>query len=368
MTAAGAPHASALVRAPEKIRNRPWGNWTAVIYRGVRTVVRSECRSARGGPDGRSRRRQAAAARPLSARLEPDEISRPPATGDHGGGLVGEDTGDGEACRPAKFAPETTKAVAAVEASLSDDDYDNVQQRAMAENLARREADRELISVLAKVGFTGPAQEMFEAELAAYGYPVMMAWTRTGEIIRRCAQKGRPLGITDTGAGWSRDDRCELSTETVARALDFFRTKVLIPGTWDHTRGATIKTYFVGACLFQFPNVYHRWDTERRNWQARCTPVIDDPDDPAGLHELPSGDSTEGQALARRELQLVMADLEENYPDLRRIVGLELQGYTDAQAAAELGISARAIEGQWYRYRCRRERRNGEEEGETHSE
>jgi hypothetical protein len=54
--------------------------------------------------------------------------------------------------------------------------------------------------------------------------------------------EGRPLGITDTGAGWSRDDRCELSTETVARALDFFRRKVLQAGAWDHTLGATIRS------------------------------------------------------------------------------------------------------------------------------
>jgi hypothetical protein len=297
----------------------------------------------------------------FSARLEPDEISRPSTTEDSGVGLVGDDIGDGEACRPTEFAPETGEYVAALEASLSDDDYDSPQQRAIAENHARREADRELISALAKAGFTGPAQEMFEAELAAYGYPVMMAWTRTGEIIRKCAEKGRPLGITDTGTGWSRDDRCELSTETVARALVYFRKKVLLPGTWDHARGATIKTYFVGACLFQFPNVYHRWNTERCNWQVRCTPVVDDPEDPAGLRELPGRDSTDEQAIARRELQLVMADLEENYPDLWRIVELKLQGFTDAQAAEQLGLSARAVEGQWYRFR--KDRRNNAEGG-----
>ncbi|MGO9189561.1 MAG: hypothetical protein ACLP8X_14015 [Streptosporangiaceae bacterium] len=53
--------------------------------------------------------------------------------------------------------------MAALEASLCEDDYESAQQQAMAENLARREADQELISALALTGFTGPAQEMFEA-------------------------------------------------------------------------------------------------------------------------------------------------------------------------------------------------------------
>jgi len=297
----------------------------------------------------------------FSARIEPEDKSRPSITEAPQGGLAAADTGDGESCSPTAFAPETEESVAALEASLCKDDYESTQQRAMAENLARREADRELISALARVGFTGPTQEMFEAELAAYTYPVMMAWTRTGEIIKRCKQKGRPLGICDTDAGWSRDDRCELSTETVARALVFFRKKVLLAGVWDHTRGATIKTYFVGACLFQFPNVYQRWNTERRSWQDRCAVVVDDPEDPAGLRRLGSDDNTEEHAIARHQLQQVMTELKDSYPDLRQVVQLQLLGYTCAQAAAHLGLSARAIEGQWYRFR--KQSRSNDEEG-----
>jgi hypothetical protein len=47
---------------------------------------------------------------------------------------------------------------------------------------------------------------------------------------------GRPLSIPSGGLGWSREDRSELSTETVARAVNFFREKVLRTGTWDHAR------------------------------------------------------------------------------------------------------------------------------------
>jgi len=33
--------------------------------------------------------------------------------------------------------------------------------------------------------------------------------------------------------------------------------------------------------LFQFPNVYQRWNNEHRGWQDRCVMVVDDPEDPA---------------------------------------------------------------------------------------
>ena len=141
----------------------------------------------------------------------------------------------------------------ALEESLCEDDYDSPQQQAIAGNLARREEDRELIAKLAKSNFEGPSQELFEAELAAYGYPVMMAWTRTGEIVKKTAGKGRPLSVPNGGLGWSREDRSELSSETVARAVDFFREKILRAGTWDYTRGATIKTYFVGRACSSSP-------------------------------------------------------------------------------------------------------------------
>jgi len=266
-------------------------------------------------------------------------------------GAGGEEPG-----RASAFAPMTEEDLAAVEESVCDEDYDDARQQVIAENLARREEDRELIARLAKSGFEGPGQELFEAELAAYGYPVMMAWTRSGEIIRKTAEKGRPLSIPRDGPGWSREDRSELSAETVGRALALFREKVLRAGAWDHTRGATIKTYFMGACLFQFPNVYQVWQAERRRWNRHPAVSIDDPGGPGLLDQVPGGEDTEHRAIARHQLQQVMAELAGQYPDLHQVVVLWLDGCTDAQAARKLGSSPRKIEGQWRRWRRGRRR------------
>ena len=119
-----------------------------------------------------------------SARIEPETEGRPSITEAPDGRPAAPDTGGEESCRSPAFTPETPECVAALEQSLCQEDYESPQQQAMAENLARREADHELISTLARSGFAGPAQDvMFEAELAAYGYPVMMAWTRTGGLL-----------------------------------------------------------------------------------------------------------------------------------------------------------------------------------------
>jgi hypothetical protein len=61
----------------------------------------------------------------------------------------------------------------------------------------------------------------------------------------------------------SLDDALELSCETVAEAIRCFRERVLIPGKWDPTRKASLRTFFVGQCILQFPNIYRRWNTEQ---------------------------------------------------------------------------------------------------------
>jgi DNA-directed RNA polymerase specialized sigma24 family protein len=238
------------------------------------------------------------------------------------------------------------------------------QQSDLAQNLARRAADSRLVEYLRDRRFQGPAQDRLEAALAAYGYSVMMAWTRTGEIFKKVAEKGRPVAILGSGAGWSYDDRAELSAETVAHALVFFRTQILQAGRWDPGRGATIKTYFIGACLHQFPNVYMRWDRERRRWHDNVLMMLDDPDDPVGLREVPGHDDPADTVLGGLQRDQILAELAVRDPVLRRAVLLRHNGFSDAEAAKLLGLTSRALEGRWYRF-ARDLRRRGEEGRQT---
>jgi DNA-directed RNA polymerase specialized sigma24 family protein len=270
---------------------------------------------------------------------------------------LGQEAGDGGS---GGFEPISHEYAVLLEDSICADGDGASRQSDLAQNLARRAADSRLVEYLRERRFQGRTQDRLEAALAAYGYSVMMAWTRTGEIFKKVAEKGRPLAILGSGTGWSYDDRAELSAETVAHALVFFRTQVLQAGRWDPSGGATIKTYFIGACLHQFPNVYMRWDRERRRWRDNVSMMLDDPDDPSGLREIPGHDDPADTVLGELERDQILAQLAARDPVLRRAVLLRHNGFSDVEAAKLLGLTPRALEGRWYRF-ARDLRRRGEE-------
>jgi hypothetical protein len=92
-------------------------------------------------------------------------------------------------------------------------------------------------------------------------------------IFERCRSKGFG-GLPTFDRPFTDDEVAELANETVAKALAHFRRDVLMKGKWDHRRGATLRTYFIGQCLIRFPNIYRRWWAgENRN---RGLLIVDD--------------------------------------------------------------------------------------------
>lgn len=235
-----------------------------------------------------------------------------------------------------------------LERELTGDDLsspDDPAARARVENAKRLLADRALAAELAMAGFAGPVFEVAETEFAAYGIAVMMAWMRTGQIFRKCRDTGRP--VRDQRLQWSRDDRLEIAIETTARALRHFVDQVLRPGKWDPCRGATLRTFFVGACLLQFTNVFELWATEQRHW-AQVNDGESIPDDAAGRTDLQWTDPTGGAAVRRRTAQEQLNRIPD--PKTRRAAWLVLgHGASHAEAGEAVGLSAAAVEGRLYR-------------------
>lgn len=241
----------------------------------------------------------------------------------------------------------------AEQAVLGDQSLNEEARRAAGRainSLTRRQRDLEKINDLALGGFEGPDYEMFAGELAAYGYTILASWMRRGLIYQHCADRGRPVGATEAERGElaSDPDQCEeLAMETAAVSLTFFRDRVLLRQRWDVTAGATIATYFVGACLLQFPGVFRRWRGERQRWRDGLAQVAIDLGVNRGLGSDP-GQDPQNVVIGTTT---VMDELNSMPAELGKAVALVLDGGTFAEAAAMLGTSARAIEGQLYRYR-----------------
>ena len=164
----------------------------------------------------------------------------------------------------------------AVECEIGDEDLvvpGDPRERARVDNAERRiSADRDpVVTTRRGAGFAGPAglEVTVNGVRRVRGRDVSWPWTRTGEIARKCLDRGRPLpGADRVMAAWSRDDRLEIAVEATARALRYFVEDVLKAGRWNYRRGATLRTFFVGACLLQFPNVYEVWVNEQKRWDA----------------------------------------------------------------------------------------------------
>ena len=82
-----------------------------------------------------------------------------------------------------------------------------------------------------------------------------MALLRSGYIFARCREIDLYLTVRRIPAR----DREELALETLERALPWFKAKGLEQGGWRPELGASLKTYFTRALLYQFANVWRKY-------------------------------------------------------------------------------------------------------------
>jgi hypothetical protein len=198
--------------------------------------------------------------------------------------------------------------------------------------------DQRLCQVLATQDFEGPIWDRFQDALTRYGIQVLRSWLGTGLIFRRCEERGLP---TRGPQRLSADERLELAALTVAESIVIFREKALREGAWDSDRGASLRTYFVGRCLLQFPRIYERW--------LRSERILELVDDPEQLEHVDPGPGPEAQAELR--LMLAAALAAPGVLKVAKVLVLLEAGYGQAEAARRLGMSIGAIESLLYRHR-----------------
>lgn len=203
---------------------------------------------------------------------------------------------------------------------------------------ARLQADREILADLTAARFQGELWNEFVDVLARYGLAVIRGWLRTRQIRAKCQGRGLaapdlPLHVTDdpVAAG-------SIANEVVARAIVKFRDDVLAKGKWNPDRPgrvASLKTFFIGQCLIQYPNAARAWLTEqeqapallREDELAIAAPLALEPATETAIRDVTASALQHGATNERAA----------------RILALDSLGYSRKDIAAELGSSPDSV-------------------------
>lgn len=222
------------------------------------------------------------------------------------------------------------------------------------ERIAQIEVDRRMVELLASTGFGG---ERFDrvfpkvsSRLIGYAHPIIGLWLRDGRIFGECLKyRGQiSAAAAAAAAAWTEADREEVVLDTIVHAIDFFLEYGLRKGKWDHRRGATLSTYFVGACVCSFIKVCNdRWKQDQlQEAFIRSGPRAeqDDSDEDADLVE-----SLMDQRMGPEDMAVLRADAASAWSKIsdekvRDVLVLRMAGMTQAAAAGEVGLTAKAVE------------------------
>ncbi|MDS0140608.1 MULTISPECIES: sigma factor-like helix-turn-helix DNA-binding protein [unclassified Amycolatopsis] len=211
-----------------------------------------------------------------------------------------------------------------------------------------------LVDTLRAEGFTGPAFEEFRYHLVSSTLPIVRAWIRRGQIFGMSAQLGR--AVPHPTRPISPDDQAEIAMETVAQGLRLFTRFALHDGHWQPEQGATLRTYFVGSCIRSFPNVYRRFEFERKD-ADRTTLMA--PEDLSALVSEAPGLVERSPEPAAVERLAASAELAKMSHRTRQVVVLHALGYTQEEIAEVLQVSPGAVRGRLTRQFARVRRNYG---------
>lgn len=223
------------------------------------------------------------------------------------------------------------------------------KQTATAERL---KVDRARYLALRRADFCGPEWDAFHDELWSYALPVLTSGMRTGKIFTWCWRADmivKPTSDQRRALHTSSEDRDELAIETIAITMKHFRNKTLRKGGWRPRKGASLKTFFIGACILQFGQVFRRWQRERADrlgafgYGTQPEVIASEMIDHLGVH-------VDDYVASSHTLSIILSKAS---TEVRMACYLLMQERTYAEIADELGVSERTIEGQFYRLRKR---------------
>ncbi|WP_158715079.1 RNA polymerase sigma factor [Kitasatospora phosalacinea] len=219
----------------------------------------------------------------------------------------------------------------------------------LADRAARRAADAEVVRRLRQVGFKGPLYDTFMEQQMRYGWSVLNHWCASGEVFARARAFGRPVPDDMIATPWLRDDRHEVAAETTIAAARLFRRHALLKGAWAPEGGASLTSFFVGACLLCFKAEYQRWYRRHRDSQRLL--AGDSPD--LALAALPDQRAVDPlkAVVLRERVEGVLERLED--PKVKEALVLRAAGFRQSEAALHVGLTTKALESRVGRARAK---------------
>ncbi|APA98833.1 sigma-70 family RNA polymerase sigma factor [Nocardia seriolae] len=123
----------------------------------------------------------------------------------------------------------------------------------------RYPVEHELFELVRKAGFEGPAWRLLADRLVRHGLAVLGPWIRSGWIFTVAERKRMPLRPTPQERALVETRFAEdFVQETVTRALERFRRNAIDGDGWSPELGASLASYFIGACVLAFVEQFRR--------------------------------------------------------------------------------------------------------------
>jgi DNA-directed RNA polymerase specialized sigma24 family protein len=221
-----------------------------------------------------------------------------------------------------------------------EDELVDADVRRASEHLDRILGDVDLRLRLQLRGYADAEWNPVAAEFARYGLAVMKSWIRRGRIFSE-VKAATGFWLTEVPHEWLAPEVVEdLATDTVMNALGAFRRIALEGGSWDPNKGASMKTYFIGQCKRQFPNVYRDWSRA----EGRRRGVMWSLDDLVDKNVLaPAHNSVEQEFDRYAEIEDALGQV--STPLARSAFMYQAEGYSLEDIAMILGLrDAKAVE------------------------
>jgi len=198
------------------------------------------------------------------------------------------------------------------------------------ERLDRLAGDADLVASLREQGFEGADWEFVVNELVKYGIAVIGGWVRRGAMKGKCAEKRIHVPEVPDHIRSDAEALDDITSETVAEAVVYFRDDVLVPGVWDPQKGAALKTFFIGQCMKRYANVLRRIVGEQKPRREAST----DDNEILDTGRIVGVEDDAVQHLMAQQVLRGVTNLRQ-----ARALALDACNFTNAEIAEDMGTS-----------------------------